>query len=163
MRTSALTGTIPIIAAHYSLTRCFGPSKRRMPRIAPPILRADVHDERVGLLTLGLQSSDQRVFAIHHDVMHLALQLQPDGESHAHGALAPTPRLDAEWPPLLRLRTGRPPHGNRVARGEGHLDRLIELLLALLAITFLTARVHWAPPSAVRQSIDPRADQSWRP
>jgi hypothetical protein len=26
-----------------------------MPRIAPPILRADIHDERVRLLTLGLQ------------------------------------------------------------------------------------------------------------
>ena len=37
-----------------------------MPRIAPAILRADVHDERVRLLTLGLQGGDQRVFAIHH-------------------------------------------------------------------------------------------------
>jgi hypothetical protein len=89
-----------------------------MPRIAPPILRADVHNERVRLLTLGLQGGDQRVFAIHHDVMHLALQLQPDGESHAHGPTILPTRLGAEWPPLLRLRTGRPPHGYRTLAGK---------------------------------------------
>jgi hypothetical protein len=40
------------------------------------------------------------------------------------------------------LRACRAPHRNRVARGKGHLERLIKLLVALCAIAFVAAGAH---------------------
>ena len=46
-----------------------------MSRIAPAILRADVHNERVRLLTLYRQGSDQGILGVHNEVIYFALHL----------------------------------------------------------------------------------------
>ncbi|MGH7487883.1 MAG: hypothetical protein ACREMY_20125, partial [bacterium] len=53
---------------------------------------------------------------------------------------------DSRWlranRPRRRLGACRAPHCNRVARGKGHLDRLIKFPVALFAIHFFAARAH---------------------
>jgi hypothetical protein len=55
-----------------------------MPRIAPTILRANVHDQRFRMLSLGLQGRDERILSVHQNVVDLSLVLEPDREFHRH-------------------------------------------------------------------------------
>ena len=59
-----------------------GPCVRRMARVAPAVLRTNVHDARVRVLGLDLEGGNERVFGLHHGVVGFSFQLQPDGETH---------------------------------------------------------------------------------
>jgi len=119
-----------------------------MPRIAPAILRAHVHDERVRLLTLDLQGSDQGI-ARRPPRSDLPALLQPDSESHSHRRLLCALALTSACCASVLVPSPR----QRVARGKRHLNRLIELLLASLR-SVLLPRAFTGAPSTVRRSLD---------
>src|SRR2546423_237497 len=58
-----------------SVAACLRLRERRMPRVIPAILRTDVHNERLGPLSLDLQGGDQRIIGVHHEVIHLSFHL----------------------------------------------------------------------------------------
>jgi hypothetical protein len=60
----------------------FRPRQRRVPRVATPILSAHIHDLGFGIFRLGFEGGDQGIFRVHHDVVHLALMLEANGEFH---------------------------------------------------------------------------------
>ena len=48
-----------------------------MTRVAPTILWADVHDRRLRVFRLGLESGNERVLGIHQHVVHFPFSLSP--------------------------------------------------------------------------------------
>ena len=60
-------------------TRVLDAHMRRVTGVAPTILRADVHDQRFWVLSLGLEGGDERVLGVHHDVVHFPVVFEPRG------------------------------------------------------------------------------------
>jgi hypothetical protein len=80
-----LTDTIlqhDIVTKHRASTRILGAHEGRVACITATILRTDVHDRCVGVFGFGLERGDESVLGVHHQMVHLPLVLEPDGEIH---------------------------------------------------------------------------------
>jgi hypothetical protein len=53
-----------------------------VPGVAATILWANVHDQRLRVFGLSLQGGDERILAVHYNVVHLPFVFEPDGEVH---------------------------------------------------------------------------------
>ncbi len=60
--------------------RVFGERVRRVTCITSTVLSAHISDQRFGVLCLGLEGGDERIFPVHDHVLALSFQLKPDGK-----------------------------------------------------------------------------------
>jgi hypothetical protein len=73
---------LPCRGAWARSLAAFRPRQGWVPRVAPPILSAHIHDLGFGIFRLGLEGGDQGIFSVDHDVVHHAFMFEANGEFH---------------------------------------------------------------------------------